>query len=68
MSKFDFVQDLQIAQENTFVMLLMNMAILQQLGATKLTIFKEVVCYLYEIDEDQVDAKKIISSLGVNNA
>jgi hypothetical protein len=68
MSKFDFVKDLQIAQENTFVMLLMNMAILQQLGATKSTIFKEVVCYLYEIDEDQVDVQKIISSLGVNNA
>lgn len=68
MRKFDFVKNLEIAQENTFVMLLMNMAILQQLGATKSTIFKEVICYLYEIDEDEVDVKKIITSLGVNDA
>lgn len=48
MAKFELVKDVELAQENTFVVLLSIMAILQQLGATKDEIHNLVKSYLYD--------------------
>lgn len=51
MSKVEISENIELARENMFVSLLMSMAVLQQLGATKQEIKEQVINYLYEIDE-----------------